>query len=442
MINFYVSGQELKYFSPVIAADSINYLTAKVHFTTPDWEGYAPWLHFRKGDTVYDLALDENHEITEAQKLNLTEGEWEVYLTGTKGESRLTTVPVILTAKESGLLDAPLHGLPQSVAEQIDYKASQAYRLALELAEKAATGDFNTSFKPLGYFDSAEELEDILKPNAGDCYGVGDDYYVWDGINLEWRNIGPVQGVPGEKGRQGTTFIPTVDANGNLSWVNDGGLDNPITRNITGPKGDKGDKGDNGKSPYEAAKEGGYTGTETNFNQALVSLPYHNARHRPDGADPIIMQTGNYSDGSVTAEKIANGAVSKVYEAEFKADKWSAVGSVYVQDALVPGLPDSNRIFGDVVFSEDIDTAFLEAEEYGYIFSMTPSAGKLTARARYKPTGDLKVKLVVLHGDGLGTGGSTGGDSPSVSTDSVTLIDRSTGTAYSLYVNDGKLTMA
>lgn len=437
MINFYVSGQELKYFSPVIAADSINYLTAKVHFTTPDWEGYAPWLHFRKGDTVYDLALDENHEITEARRLNLSEGEWEVYLTGTKGESRLTTVPVILTAKESGLLDAPLHGLPQSVAEQIDHKASHALDVALELERRAASGDFNTSFKPLGYFDSVEDLDDIIKPAAGDCYGVGDNYYVWDGINLEWVNIGPVQGVQGERGRQGVTFVPTVDANGIITWENDGGLNNPAARDLTGPKGDKGEKGNDGKSPYEAAKEGGYKGTETNFNQALVSLPYHNARHKPDGADPIIMQTGNYSDESVTAEKIANGAVSKVYEAEFKADKWSAVGSAYVQDALVAGLPDSDRIFGDVVFSEDLDTAFLENEEYGYVFSMTPSAGKLTAKAWYKPTVDLKVKLVVLHGDGLGTGGESGGSA--VSTDSLTLVDRTTGTAYSLYFEDGLL---
>jgi ABC-type xylose transport system substrate-binding protein len=37
-----------------------------------------------------------------------------------------------------------------------------------------------------------------------------------------------------------------VDANGNLSWTNDGGLSNPPTVNIKGSKGDKGDKGDPG----------------------------------------------------------------------------------------------------------------------------------------------------------------------------------------------------
>ena len=35
----------------------------------------------------------------------------------------------------------------------------------------------------------------------------------------------------------GTTFTPTVDNNGNISWTNDGGLTNPNTVNIRGPQG-------------------------------------------------------------------------------------------------------------------------------------------------------------------------------------------------------------
>ena len=45
------------------------------------------------------------------------------------------------------------------------------------------------------------------------------------------------QGVPGEQGSKGTTFIPSVDADGNLSWENDGGLSNPDPINIKGPAG-------------------------------------------------------------------------------------------------------------------------------------------------------------------------------------------------------------
>lgn len=39
---------------------------------------------------------------------------------------------------------------------------------------------------------------------------------------------------------KGTTFIPTVDANGNISWSNDGGKINPEMENIRGPKGERG----------------------------------------------------------------------------------------------------------------------------------------------------------------------------------------------------------
>ena len=54
------------------------------------------------------------------------------------------------------------------------------------------------------------------------------------------------QGPSGAPGSNGATFTPSVDAEGNLSWTNDKGLDNPQTVNIKGPKGDKGDPGEQG----------------------------------------------------------------------------------------------------------------------------------------------------------------------------------------------------
>lgn len=41
-------------------------------------------------------------------------------------------------------------------------------------------------------------------------------------------------------GPRGFTFTPSVDDDGDISWSNDGGLPNPETKNIRGPKGDKG----------------------------------------------------------------------------------------------------------------------------------------------------------------------------------------------------------
>lgn len=47
-------------------------------------------------------------------------------------------------------------------------------------------------------------------------------------------------GSPGAPGDNGATFTPNVDADGNLSWTNNGGLANPQTVNIRGGKGDPG----------------------------------------------------------------------------------------------------------------------------------------------------------------------------------------------------------
>ncbi|MFD1806213.1 hypothetical protein ACFSAV_07515 [Pasteurella oralis] len=51
------------------------------------------------------------------------------------------------------------------------------------------------------------------------------------------------QGIPGERGDNGDngfTFTPTVSLNGELSWSNNGNLNNPPPINLKGPKGDPG----------------------------------------------------------------------------------------------------------------------------------------------------------------------------------------------------------
>ena len=80
------------------------------------------------------------------------------------------------------------------------------------------------------------------------------------GVNGQLVTVGgkAVKMPQGVGGRDGVTFTPSVSAAGDLSWSNDGGLANPETVNLKGPKGDtglqgpigpqgpKGDKGDTG----------------------------------------------------------------------------------------------------------------------------------------------------------------------------------------------------
>ena len=411
MMEFYVSGQSLKMFTPVTAADSLKYLTAQFHFTDGEWDGYTRWAHFRRGETVYDIALDGEDRITEEDALNLTTGEWEIYLTGTKDTARLTTVVVVLTVKESGLIDAPLHVIPQSVAEQIDAKAAQALLTAQAVKAAADAGKFNgrdgKSFEIKGYYASTAALEEgVPAPAPGDAYCVGSaapyDVYIYDGVSGEWINNGTIQGAKGDTGAAGTTFTPHVDGNGNLSWTNDGGLDNPTTQNIRGDTGAKGETGAAGKSAYAAAVEAGYTGTEATFYAALTAMPYHNARHLPDGADPITVKAGNLEasavetakikDKNVTMAKLADHAVSVDYTVTLNTT-WSGSAAPYTKEQTINGILAADKPLIDLVPSATFADAEKQADAWALVYRAVTAANKITFYAKAKPKVSIPLQI-------------------------------------------------
>lgn len=49
----------------------------------------------------------------------------------------------------------------------------------------------------------------------------------------------PIGSGSGQDGKDGTTFIPSVSADGIISWTNDGGLPNPEPVDIKGESGTK-----------------------------------------------------------------------------------------------------------------------------------------------------------------------------------------------------------
>lgn len=143
-------------------------------------------------------------------------------------------------------------------------------------------GETGSGFKVLGYYDTAEALDEAKLATAqpGDAYGVGTsepyDIYILDGTTGKFRPNGPLQGAkgdtgpegpqgpkgnPGETGprgpagadgakgadgaagKDGVTFTPSMSDDGDLSWSNDGGKANPETVNLKGPKGDTGARG-------------------------------------------------------------------------------------------------------------------------------------------------------------------------------------------------------
>lgn len=153
--------------------------------------------------------------------------------------------------------------------------------------EKGEQGNDGTSLNILGTKESEADLP--LSAEKNDAYLINGEMWVFNGTN--WNNAGRIQGPqgpqgpvgpqgpkgdpgpqgikgdPGEKGEQGiqglkgdtgprgekgeagdagpkgdkgTTFVPSVDTDGNISWSNTDGITNPETVNIKGPKGDRG----------------------------------------------------------------------------------------------------------------------------------------------------------------------------------------------------------
>ncbi len=392
MIELYVRGQRLTLTTPVIAADSLHYLRARVHFIEPGWEGLSRWAHFKCGDTVYDIELDRHDEITERDALNLTAGEWIVYLTGSDEHRRATTTPVLLKVKESGLVDAPLHQIPMSQLERL------SYRVDLALKECAAL-KYRAGIVVCGFSPSLSELANTVRcPHPGEAWAVGLSapyrVYIWDMHCRRWRDAGELVSVRAE-GTQGVTFIPSVDEAGNLVWTNDGELENPDPVNIMGPQGADGEPGPAGKSAYESAVENGYSGDEETFYAALAALPEHAQRHLPDGTDPIVVKTGNLENGAVTAPKLAAGAVSTVYTANV-GTIWTGSAAPYTQEISVSGLSANDRLLADAAPGETWAQTEAALDAWAKVVRVVGADNKVTLYAAEKPGTAFQIRILAV----------------------------------------------
>lgn len=128
--------------------------------------------------------------------------------------------------------------------------AAEAAKAAAETAKDAAAIAHNKAEEAKADAESAKTAAATSEANAGksataaansattaanaanEAKGYRDEV-----AEMLENGTGGGGGGSGEPGKAGTTFTPSVDASGNLSWTNDGGLANPATVNIKGPAG-------------------------------------------------------------------------------------------------------------------------------------------------------------------------------------------------------------
>lgn len=107
-----------------LAAESVQYLTAKVICETEDWTGREIKAMFGQGCTVHEVSVTDG-EITAKQQLNLTAGDWRVWLVGNSARDgevipRITTnVAHISVAPTGGTEGNPFPTIPPTAEEQL-----------------------------------------------------------------------------------------------------------------------------------------------------------------------------------------------------------------------------------------------------------------------------------------------------------------------------------
>lgn len=136
-----------------LAAESVQYLTAKVVCETEDWTGREIKAMFGQGCTVYEVTVTDG-EITAKQQLNLTAGDWCVWLVGNSARDgevipRITTnVAHISVAPTGGTEGNPFPAIPPTAEEQLradmgnlaDLTTEDKSSLVAAINEVAASG--------------------------------------------------------------------------------------------------------------------------------------------------------------------------------------------------------------------------------------------------------------------------------------------------------------
>lgn len=166
--------------------------------------------------------------------------------------------------------------------------------------EQGPAGQDGASYTVKGLYATLSALQEAHPTGrAGDAWFVGtadsNVVYQWDVDKSSWVNVGALKGPKGDTGPQGpkgdtgaTGQKGDTGQRGEKGDKGDAFTYSDFTaeqlaalkgeKGDTGPQGPKGDTGAagaagaDGKSAYASAKDGGYTGTEAQFNTDLAAV--------------------------------------------------------------------------------------------------------------------------------------------------------------------------
>lgn len=224
-------------------------------------------------------------------------------------------------------------------------------------------GEKGDSYTVKGLYATLSALQSAHPTgSAGDAWFVGTEdnnvVYQWDVDQAKWVNVGALKGPQGETGPQG-------------------------------PKGDTGAAGADGKSAYASAQDGGYTGTEAQFNTDLAAVSGKQARITASG-----LLKGDGSGGVSAAVKGTDYAGPSVgVSVTLSASGWDADAKTQTVSVsgVTAGTNGSLRIAQSA--TDDQFTAWGAAQP-----RVTAQAnGSITVKlAGTVPTMDIPVEVLIV----------------------------------------------
>ncbi len=335
---------------------------------------------------------------------------------------------------------------------------------------KGDKGNDGRSFEIEDVYPTLAALRTALPNGADGAYQVASsgELYIWSESNMDWVSIGAlqgpqgpqgVQGVQGPAGPQGETGPQGPQGEqgiqGEKGDTGETGAQGPKgdtgaagaqgEQGVQGVQGPAGPTGPEGKSAYQSARDGGYTGTEAEFNASLNPANYapkshthrksditdfpasmaptaHKASHKTGGSDAIApadigaaAATHNHTKSQITdfpasMAPTAHKATHKTggSDAIAPADIGAAAKQVVVpitltvagwnastkrQVATVAGvLADASRQVIQMGFSTE--AAILAYAEAG-ILAVAQGAGTLTFQCSTVPEADIAVNIII-----------------------------------------------
>lgn len=272
---------------------------------------------------------------------------------------------------------------------------------------------FGSFLKILGHFDTVAELQASAPQNVGDAYSVGAttpyNLYIYDGLREEWKDYGQIR-TTDISARYVENQVIAVSA-----WVQDvaslAGYSYKAQITVSGATGDdfpivafnQGDAVSGNFAPLSFSFDGYLEIFAKEKPTAAVTIPVAtiivnggNGRGITNATGGITagsIGTANLANGSVTAAKISDGAVSQTFTTVITADGWTGEAAPYTNTVTVNGLLAADTPIVDMIPSETYETAEAETEAYANIYRMVTADNQLTAYATEKPTVDISIQV-------------------------------------------------